>query len=90
MAKAKRKVKSVVRKGKKRWFTAIAPELFNKQELGEVAAFEPKNLPGRVLDMNLMMITRSPRDQSKKIIFEIVDTKVRINPITKPNIKFCF
>lgn len=72
---AKRRVKTTLKKGKKKWFTAIAPELFNKQEIGEVTAFEPKNLIGRVLDVNLMMLTRSPRDQSKKLVFEIVDTR---------------
>jgi len=71
----KRRVKTTIRKGKKKWFTAIAPELFNKQELGDVTAFEPKNLLGRVLNINMMAITRSPRDQSKKMIFKIIDVK---------------
>jgi len=62
-------------KVKKKWFTVLAPVIFKEKELSEIAAFEPQNLIGRPAEFNLMQITGIPKDQQKKVIFKIIDTR---------------
>lgn len=64
--------KQKVRKGKKKWFKVVAPDYMNKAELGEIAAFEPSNLPGRTVCIPLKEITGSMRDSSNKVKLQIV------------------
>jgi len=74
MAKGKKKI-TTVSKPKKKWFTALAPEIFKGLELGELPAFEAKNLPGRHIEFSYSVITGSPRDSHKKGVVEIDEVK---------------
>lgn len=71
---AKRKTK-LAAKIKKKWFMVVAPEVYRNTEIAEVAAFEPKNLIGRSVEVSLTKITGVPRDQHKKVSFKIKDTR---------------
>jgi small subunit ribosomal protein S3Ae len=62
-------------RGKKKWFTVLAPELFNSKELVEITGYETKELVGRPVEINLAQLTERPKDQYKKLILKIVDTK---------------
>ena len=68
MAKGKKKI-TRVSKPKKKWFTALAPEIFKGLELGELPAFEAKNLPGRHIGFSYNIVTGSPRDSHKKAVY---------------------
>ncbi len=70
-------------KPKKKWFGVLAPEIFNSTEISEVTAFEPENLIGRPVELNLMQITGNPKDQQKKLILKIIGTKGE-KAITEP------
>jgi ribosomal protein S3AE len=73
--KKKQQSKATLRKGKKKWFSIVTPDYLHSIELGEITAFEPANLPGRMVSIPLKEITKSPRDSTSKIKFII--TKVQ-------------
>ncbi len=64
-----------IAKRKKKWFTVIAPEIFNSKEIAEVPAFEPDDLINRPVEVNMMQLTGVHKDQQRKVIFKI--TKVQ-------------
>lgn len=68
-------IKAGVVRGKKKWFTILAPEIFKSKELVDITAYEPGELKGRPVEINLMQITGSPKDQQRKIILKILDTR---------------
>ena len=67
--------KPVVTKAKKKWFTVLAPEQFKNKEIVDVTAFEPQQLVGRPVEVNVMLLTGSPKDQQRKLIFRITGTQ---------------
>ncbi len=71
----KKKEKKAIIKRKKKWFKAVAPAIFKNINLGEIMAFEHKDLAGRNIGVNYMQITSNPRDQNKKVILKINDIK---------------
>ena len=79
---AKRTLK---KKGKKEWYRVIAPDVFKNQELGEILAYEAKELIGRHIKQDYSVITGNPRDRNKNFtltITSIVDKKARTEPIS--------
>ena len=58
------------KKMKKRWFSVLAPAIFNQKELPEITAFEPEELVGRKIEISLKEFTASPKDSYKKIVFK--------------------
>lgn len=72
---AKKERKKVLRKQKKKWFVVKAPACMNSAEIGEVTAFEPKELVGRTVCIPLKEITGSGRDSSSKIKMRIVEVQ---------------
>jgi ribosomal protein S3AE len=75
MAKPKSKQKTVVKRGKKKWFKVVTPEYLRSIELGEITAYEPAELPGRTVCVPLKEVSGSMRDGSSKIKLRI--TKVQ-------------
>jgi len=71
---AKRKTK-LATKMKKKWFMAVAPAVYKNADIAEIAAFEPQNLIGRCIHVNMSHITGTPKDQSKRLTFKITDTR---------------
>ncbi|MBI2041130.1 MAG: hypothetical protein HYT16_03425 [DPANN group archaeon] len=64
-----------VRVGKKKWFTVLAPEVFGKNELVEITAYEPNELLSKPVELNFAQISGNPKDQSKKIILKLIETQ---------------
>lgn len=58
---------------KKSWYKVIAPKILGEVEVGEVLAFEPKDLSGKTLTLNLMTVTNNPRNRDYNACFEIVN-----------------
>jgi len=56
---------------RKRWYKILSPKLFNETIIGETPAFEPSNLTGRTVKLNLMNITRDMKNQNVNITFEV-------------------
>jgi len=70
-------------RGKKKWFTVLAPEIFKSRELVDITAYELKELEGRSVECNFAQLTEKPKDQYKKIILKVVGTKGE-KAITEP------
>jgi small subunit ribosomal protein S3Ae len=64
-----------IRVGKKKWFTVLAPEVFGKNELVEVTAYEPNEIVNKPVELNFAQISGNPKDQYKKIILKIVNVQ---------------
>jgi len=71
MVKVRKKDKDTVKWKKKKWYPVIAPEIFNSQLLGETTAFEPENVVGKALLVNLMNLTGEVKNQNVNIRFRI-------------------
>jgi len=68
----KKGTRKIRRKGKK-WFSIIAPKMFNNLKIGETMAYEPSQLVGRKLRVNLMTLMNDSRKQNVNINF-IIDS----------------
>ena len=64
-----------LRKGKKQWFTVVAPEIYKEVEIGEITAYEPKELPGRKIALTQAQVTSNPRDSQKNLEFKVAEVK---------------
>ncbi len=62
-------------RGKKKWFTVLAPEIFKSKEVVDITAYEPQELVGRPVELNYSQLTERPKDQYKKLILKITDTR---------------
>ncbi|UIO98523.1 30S ribosomal protein S3ae [Halobaculum sp. CBA1158] len=57
----------------KRWYTVLAPEEFDRAELGETMAEEPEQVVGRTVETTLGEITGDQGQDNIKLIFKITD-----------------
>jgi ribosomal protein S3AE len=76
--------KTLKKKGKKEWYQVIAPDAFKNKELGEILAYEPKDLVGKHFRRNYAVLTGNPRDKSKNFtlrITEVIEKKARTEPV---------
>ncbi len=69
---AKKQSKAAIKTRKKRWFQISAPKLFDETMLGEIPAYEPEELIGKSLAVNMMFLTNDPKKQSFRMSFRIV------------------
>ena len=60
------------RKGKKKWFPVKAPKIYKNKDLPQITAYEPSELVGRMIMINMKEITGSGRDSNTRAKFEIV------------------
>jgi len=72
MAKKGKVTKLKTRKGKKKWFPVKAPKIYKSKDLPQVTAYEPAELVGRMIMINMKEITGSGRDSNTRAKFEIV------------------
>lgn len=75
MAKIKKQLKTVDKWKKKKWFTILAPKVFQERPLGQTCASNPAQLKGRTTSVNLMTLTGNIKKQTTDVLFEIVDSQ---------------
>ena len=68
-------VKTGIVRGKKKWFTVLAPDVFKSKEIVDITAYEPGELKGRPVEVNFMQLTGLPKDMQRKLILKIIDTR---------------
>ena len=57
----------------KRWYTVIAPEQFDREELGKTVAAEPEQVIGRTIETTLGELTDDAGANNTKLTFKITD-----------------
>ena len=60
-------------KQEKRWYTVLAPEQFDRQELGETPADEPEKVYGRTIETTLGDLNNNASENNTKLTFKITD-----------------
>ncbi|MBW2963992.1 hypothetical protein KY363_00895 [Candidatus Woesearchaeota archaeon] len=75
MAPKSKKGKTVDKWRKKRYFSILAPKLFQERELGKSLAYEPGALQGRLLTANLMVLTGNIKRQEINMTFRVAAVK---------------
>jgi small subunit ribosomal protein S3Ae len=55
----------------KRWYTLIAPEQFDREELGETVADEPEKVHGRTIEVTLGELTGDAGANNIKLTFKV-------------------
>ncbi|MFQ5474365.1 MAG: hypothetical protein ACE5DM_00880 [Candidatus Nanoarchaeia archaeon] len=75
MAKIRKQVKTVDKWKKKKWFTLIAPKLFQERPLGGTPSSSNDILIGRTVKVNLMTLMNNIKRQNMAVEFEIVEVK---------------
>ncbi len=61
------------RKQEKRWYTVLAPEQFDRAELGETTANDPEQIYGRTIETTLGELKDDAGENSTKLTFKIND-----------------
>jgi small subunit ribosomal protein S3Ae len=61
------------RKQEKRWYTVMAPEMFDRAELGETPADEPEQVYDRTIETTLGELKNDPSENNTKLTFQIAD-----------------
>ncbi|WP_254537764.1 30S ribosomal protein S3ae [Halomarina litorea] len=61
------------RKQEKRWYTVLAPEQFDRAELGETTANDPEQVYGRTIETTLGDLKDDAGENSTKLTFKIND-----------------
>jgi small subunit ribosomal protein S3Ae len=57
----------------KRWYTVLAPEQFDRAEIGETLAYEPDEVLGRTVETTLGDLTQDASENNAKLTFRIDD-----------------
>ena len=57
----------------KRWYTVLAPEQFDRRELGQTPANEPEDVLGRTIETTLADLTDDASENNTKLTFKIND-----------------
>lgn len=70
-----KKLTKEAKKKRKRWITIVASKEFNHVEIGESFCSDPKNLIGKIANINLASLTNDPRKQNIKINFKVSEIK---------------
>ncbi|MFC4436984.1 MULTISPECIES: 30S ribosomal protein S3ae [Natrialbaceae] len=60
-------------KQEKRWYTVLAPEQFDRKELGETPADEPEKVYDRTIETTLGELTNNASENNTKLTFKISD-----------------
>ena len=57
----------------KRWYTVLAPEQFDREELGQTVAEEPEQVVGRTIETTLGELTDDAGSNNTKLTFKVTD-----------------
>ena len=68
---AKKKVTKKTAVVKKKWYSIIAPKVFNEVKIGETTLTDPEKAVGRKMSLNLMSITGEPQKQGINVRLQI-------------------
>jgi small subunit ribosomal protein S3Ae len=60
-------------KQEKRWYTVLAPEQFDRKELGETPADEPEKVYDRTIETTLGELTDNASENNTKLTFKVTD-----------------
>ncbi len=60
-------------KQEKRWYTVLAPEQFDRKELGETPADEPEKVYDRTIETTLGDLTNNASENNTKLTFKVTD-----------------
>ena len=60
-------------KQEKRWYTVLAPEQFDREEIGQTVAAEPDQALGRTIETTLGDLRNDPSGNSTKLTFKITE-----------------
>ncbi|WP_181692212.1 30S ribosomal protein S3ae [Natronomonas sp. LN261] len=60
-------------KQEKRWYTVMAPEMFDRAELGETPADEPEQVYDRTIQTTLGELQNDPSENNTKLTFQVTD-----------------
>ena len=60
-------------KQEKRWYTILAPEQFDREELGETPADEPEQVYDRTIETTLGELTNNASENNIKLTFQVND-----------------
>ncbi|MFC7059528.1 30S ribosomal protein S3ae [Halovenus salina] len=60
-------------KQQKRWYTVLAPEQFDREELGETPADEPDRVLGRTIETTLGDLRNDASDNNTKLTFKVTE-----------------
>jgi small subunit ribosomal protein S3Ae len=60
-------------KQEKRWYTIMAPEMFDRAELGETPADEPEQVYDRTIETTLGELNDDPSENNTKLTFQVTD-----------------
>ena len=71
MATAQKKLKTADKWKKKKWFSLIAPRLFQERVIGETPAYDPESVMKRTVSVSLMTLTSNIKRQNVNIVFEV-------------------
>ncbi|MFC1741651.1 hypothetical protein ACFL3V_03895 [Nanoarchaeota archaeon] len=71
MAPKSKKGKTVDKWRKKKYFSVVAPKVFQERELGQTLAYDSNSIKGRSMTANLMALTGNMRKQEVAITFNI-------------------
>ena len=63
------------KKEKKLWYEILSSKEFNESPIAETSTYDLNSLKGRVVNVNLGMLTRDPRSQNIQIGFEVNEIK---------------
>ena len=56
---------------KKTWYTIVAPKYFNELVLGETPVYDPQEMIGKVVTVNLMVLTNDMKKQNINVEFKV-------------------
>jgi small subunit ribosomal protein S3Ae len=60
-------------KQEKRWYTIMAPEMFDRAELGATPADEPEQVYDRTIETTLGELNNDPSENNTKLTFQVSD-----------------
>lgn len=78
MAKKRNITQSGGKVKKKKWYTIIAPDLFNKKKIGECPVSDSENLIGKSVKVNLMFLLGEIKKQNINMKFLVQEVKENV------------
>ena len=72
-AQPKTKKKTADKWKKKSWYTVVAPEEFERREIGETVAEKPEMIIGRIINISGRDLANQPKKQHISILFKVND-----------------